>query len=235
MPAQLNALMVDDSSQGLRPSNAEAPAVRGRHTQTAATLVERVDVAISRLATAAQQVVKTQSKLELAIRTRKLGPIPACAHADGHEINLRPREALAVETLRECPCCGARLWISVPSVGTLLDAAALEGDTGASDLEILLTRRERQVLNVLRTSRYPLRARQVAALIWSDPHRTHDVRSALYRLRTKLRGSGWAIPFPEKGGGIRLVRLGDETRQSTPKPIDDKLEIRRVSPDSAAA
>ena len=114
-------------------------------------------------------------------------------------------------------------------------AAALEGDTGASDLEILLTRRERQVLHVLRTSRYPLRPRQVAALIWSDPHRTHDVRSALYRLRTKLRGSGWAIPFPEKGGGIRLVRLADETGQSTPKPIDDKLEIRRVSPDSAAA
>jgi hypothetical protein len=209
--------------------------VRGRYTQTATTLVERVDGAISRLATAAQQVLKTQSKLELAIRTRKLGPIPACAHADGHEINLRPREALAVETPRECPCCGARLWINVPSVGTLLGAAALEGDTGASDLELLLTRRERQVLHVLRTSRYPLRARQVAALIWSDPHRTHDVRSALCRLRTKLRGSSWAIPFPEKGGGIRLVRLGDETRQAPPKLIDDKVDIPGVSSHSAAA
>ena len=227
--------MVDDSRQGSRPSNAETPAVRGRHTQTATTLFERVDGAISRLATAAQQVVKTQSKLELAIRTRKLGPIPACAHADGHEINLRPREALAVETLRECPCCGARLWISVPSVATLLDAAALEGDTGASDLEILLTRRERQVLNVLRSSRNPLRAGQLAARIWSDPDRTHDVRSALYRLRYKLRNSNWAIPFAENGRGIRLVRLGNQDCQIPPNLSDDELQIRRTPPDSAAA
>jgi hypothetical protein len=227
--------MEDDGRRGLRLSNAEAPAVRGQHTQTGATLVERLDGAISRLATVARQVADSQSKLELAIRTRKVGPIPACAHTDGHEINLRPREALAVETLRECPCCGARLWISVPSVGMLLDAAALEDDTGASDLEILLTRRERQMLNVLRSSRYPLRAGQLAAFIWSDPHRTHDVRSALYRLRTKLRGSSWAIPFPEKGGGIRLVRLGNETRQTTPKLIDDQVDISRVSPVSVAA
>ena len=163
------------------------------HSQTGTTLGVRLDGAISRFATVAQQVVETQSKLELAVRTRKVGPIPACAHTDGHEISLRPREALAVETLRECPCCGARLWISVPSVGTLLAAAALEGDGGASDLEILLTRRERQVLNVLRTSRYPLQARQVAALI----SRTRSARRALTR--------GQALPFD----GARACALSD--------------------------
>jgi hypothetical protein len=209
--------------------------VRGQQTVNGTTLVERLDEAISRLATVAQQVAEAQSKLELALRTRKTGPIPACNHPDGHEISLRPHEALAVEAFRECPCCGARLWISVPSVGALLETGPFEDDTGAPDLDLVLTRRERQVLNVLRRSRYPLRAEQLAALIWSDPHRTHDVRSALYRLRYKLRNSAWAIPFPQRGRGIRLVSVGNQNCQTTPKLGDDEVHIRRASPDSAAA
>jgi hypothetical protein len=209
--------------------------MRDHQTQNGTTLVERLDRAISRMATVAQEVAQVQSKLELALRTRKAGPIPACNHPDGHEISLRPHEALAVETVRECPCCGARLWVSVPPVGVLLESATLEDSTGVSDLDEVLTRRERQLLNVLRNSRYPLRAGQLAALIWSDPDRTHDVRSALYRLRYKLRNSSWAIPFAENGRGIRLVRLGNQDCQTTPKLSDDELQIRRTPPDSAAA
>ncbi len=209
--------------------------MRDQQTQNGTTLVERLDGAISRMATVAQEVAEAQSKLELALRTRKAGPIPACNHPDGHEISLRPHEALAVETFRECPCCGARLWVSVPPVGVLLESDTVEDGTGVSDLDEVLTRRERQLLNVLRNSRYPLRAGQLAALIWSDPDRTHDVRSALYRLRYKLRNSSWAIPFAENGRGIRLVRLGNQDCQIPPNLSDDELQIRRTPPDSAAA
>ena len=212
-------------------NNAMAYAFRGTHTPNGITLVERLGEAISRLATVAQQVAEAQSKLELAVSIRKTGPISACTHANGHEISLRPREALSVEASRECPCCAARLWISVPSVGMLLETAAFEGEPLAPDLDAVFTRRERQVLNILRSSRYPLRAGQLAALIWSDPHRTHDVRSALYRLRNKLRNSSWAIPFPEKGRGVRLVRVGGDPA----KPIDDELDTPRHSPESAVA
>jgi len=59
---------------------------------------------------------------------------------------------------------------------------------------------------------------QHAALVWSEPDRTHDVRSVLYRLRRKLRTSGWLIPFPPKGRGVRLVRDATEHLQARTKP-----------------
>jgi len=49
-----------------------------------------------------------------------------CNHRDGHELSLSAGEALAIEACRECPCCGARLWIGFPSVGAILDAATLD-------------------------------------------------------------------------------------------------------------
>ena len=116
-----------------------------------------------------------------------------------------------METQRECPCCGARLWIAMPSVGAMLDAA---NDYACSvpGLDVELTRRERQVLNILHRSRYPLRHGQLAGLVWSDSDRTHDVRSVVYQLRRKLRNTGWTIPFSARGRGIRLVT--DVTQQA---------------------
>jgi hypothetical protein len=141
-----------------------------------------------------------------------------CNHRDGHELILGADEALTIETYRECPCCDARLWVSVPSVGAILDAAAAIGAVSVPDIDVVLTRREQQVLNVLHRSPYPLRHEQLAALVWSEPDRTHDVRSVLYRLRRKLRTSGWLIPFPPKGGGVRLVRNATEHPQARAKP-----------------
>jgi hypothetical protein len=87
----------------------------------------------------------------------------------------------------------------------ILDAAAGSELSCVPDLR--LTRRERQLLNVLHRAPYALRHSQLAGLVWSDPDRGHDVRSTLYRLRAKLRGSTWAIPVPPHGNGVRLVRL----------------------------
>jgi len=130
-----------------------------------------------------------------------------CKHGEGHDLALSAGEALTpIEAYRECPCCGARLWMSLPSVGAILDAAYRLGHCDVPDLGVDLTRREQQVLNVLHGAPYPLRHGQIAALVWSDPDRGHDVRSTLYRLRAKLRGSGWAIPFPPTGKGVCLVR-----------------------------
>jgi hypothetical protein len=129
-----------------------------------------------------------------------------CNHREGHELGLRADEALAIETCRDCPCCGAWLWISVPPVGTILDTVAQNAASNVPDLDVGLTRRERQLLNVLYRSSYALRHLQLAALVWSDPDRTHDVRSVLCRLHRKLRHSQWAIPFPPQGDGVRLVR-----------------------------
>ena len=128
---------------------------------------------------------------------------PRCCHSEGHELSLSADDALAFETTRECPCCSARLWISVPSVSAILDSAALRGRSTVPYLNVELTRRERQVLNALHRSPYALRHAQLAALVWSEPDRTNDVRSALYRLRRKLRDSGWVIPFSNGGRGIR--------------------------------
>src|SRR5206468_12167012 len=99
--------------------------------------------------------------------------------------------------------------------------------TGAArvpDLDIELTRREQQVLNVLHRSPYPLRHEQLAALVWSEPDRTHDVRSVLYRLRRKLRTSGWLIPFPPKGRGYAL----SVTRRSTPRRGRSRTRTNQV-------
>jgi hypothetical protein len=53
---------------------------------------------------------------------------------------------------------------------------------------------------VLHAEPWPLRQSELAALVWSDADRGHDVRSTLYRLRAKLRGSQWSIPssHPDK-------------------------------------
>jgi hypothetical protein len=111
---------------------------------------------------------------------------------------------------RAMPVCprSARLWISVSSVSAILDAAALKGSTSVPGLHVEPTRRERQVLNVLHRSPYALHHEQLAALVWSEPDRTYDVRSVLHRLRRKLFASGWAIPLSPKGQGIRLVTMG---------------------------
>jgi len=89
-----------------------------------------------------------------------------------------------------------------------LTGARSVSSNAASDipnLDVDLTRRERQLLNVLYRSHDALRHRQLAALVWSDPARTHDVRTGLYRLRRTLRDSGWTIPVPPNGQGVRLV------------------------------
>jgi hypothetical protein len=134
--------------------------------------------------------------------------VKPCNHREGHELALSVAEALApVEPHRECPCCNARLWISIPSVGAILDTVAHSARSSVPDLDVDLTRRERQLLNVLHRAQFPLRHRQLAALVWRDCDRTHDVRSVLYRLRGKLRGSGWTIPIPPNGQGVRLERV----------------------------
>ena len=130
-----------------------------------------------------------------------------CTHSEAHELALDPAEALALETVRECPCCGGWLWISVPPVGTILDLAASSGLSNVPDLRVRLTRRERQLVDVLHRADYQLRHSQLAALVWSDPNRGHDVRSTLYRLRAKLRGSPWTITIPPHGEAVRLVRV----------------------------
>jgi hypothetical protein len=175
--------------------------------------ISELTAAINRLAEVIQLSSGT-SQVDLAGRTsssyrtavsRSIAQSPnRCNHPDGHELKLGPGEGLQIETARECPCCGARLWISLPSVGAILDAAS-SGGCSVPDLQVELTRRERQVLNVLHRSSGALRYRQLAGLVWSDPDRTHDVRSVLYELRRKLRNSGWAIPLPAKGKGVRLV------------------------------
>ena len=193
-----------------------------------AQLIERLNEATIRLAPATREAAEVH---RIAIQARGVGGAPRsaftrasvealrrCNHRDGHELSLRAEEALTIETYRECPCCDARLWISVPSVGAILDAAAATGAARVPDLDIELTRREEQVLSVLHRSPYPLRHEQLAALVWSEPDRTHDVRSVLYRLRRKLRTSGWLIPFPPKGRGVRLVRKATELPQARANP-----------------
>jgi len=138
--------------------------------------------------------------------SRPTVPARLCPHPDGHELALSAPNALRGEVRQQCPCCAARLWIGVPSIAALLEAAALAGASGVPDLDVELTRRERQVLAVLHRASSALRSEQLAALVWSDPYRTHDVRTVLHRLRRKLRGSGWSIPTAPPGGGLRLVR-----------------------------
>ncbi len=142
----------------------------------------------------------------LAAASRPTVPARLCPHADGHELKLSAPDVLRGEVRQQCPCCDARLWIGVPAVAALLQAAALAGASRVPGLDVALTRRERQVLAVLHRAPTALRSEQLAALVWSDPYRTHDVRTVLHRLRRKLRGSGWSIPTAPRGGGLRLVR-----------------------------
>ena len=185
--------------------------------------IERLNEAIDRLAAATQHVAEMH---EVAIKARTVGSAASafarpsvqtlrrCTHSEGHELSLSADDALAIETSRECPCCAARLWISVPSVGVILDTTAHKDAANVLDLDLDLTRREQQVLNVLHRSCYALRHEQLAALVWSEPDRTHDVSSVLYRLRRKLRASGWVIPFPPRGQGVRLVRDATQHREA---------------------
>jgi len=179
-------------------------------------LMQRLSEATIRLEAATRQAAEVQ-RTAIEARAVDAGPQSAftrrsieaprrCNHRDGHELSLGADEALAIETCRECPCCAARLWISVLSVGAIVDAASATGAVRVPNLDVELTRREQQVLNVLHRSTYALRHGQLAALVWSEPDRTHDVRSVLYRLRRELQTSGWVIPFPPRGQGVRLVR-----------------------------
>jgi hypothetical protein len=90
--------------------------------------------------------------------------------------------------------------------GELLEHVTLGETGGLPDVDIDLKPRERQVLAVLYRAHYPLRTGQIASLVWSDSSRTHDVRSVLYRLRRKLRGTPWAIPVSPGGQSVRLTR-----------------------------
>jgi DNA-binding winged helix-turn-helix (wHTH) protein len=197
--------------------------------------IERLSEAIDRLAAGTQQTTEmhraaTNARAvggaQSAFTRSSVETLRRCNHSDGHEVSLSADEALGIETCRECPCCATRLWISVPSVGAILDAVALK-DANLPDLNVELTRREQQVLNVLHRSPYALRHEQLAALVWSEPDRTHDVRSVLYRLRRKLQTSGWVIPFPPKGQGVRLVRDATQHRQAG-------TESDRQEPDEAS-
>lgn len=131
-------------------------------------------------------------------------------------MRLTTREALApTEAARECPCCGARLWITIPTAGQQLEHVAPDCKA-LSDLNTVLARRERQVLGVLHEAARPLDHEQIAALVWADADRTHDVRTVLHRLRHKLRGSAWSIPVTRGGAGVRLVRSDSDDSQAVP-------------------
>jgi hypothetical protein len=120
------------------------------------------------------------------------------------------------------------LWIALPTVGELLESVVLDGTGGVPDLDVDLTQRERQVLGVLHRSPYPVRYGQLAALVWSDPDRTHDVRSTLYRLRAKLRGSAWAIPIPPRGQGVRLLHLQPDALEPDQGGPESRSARRRL-------
>jgi hypothetical protein len=177
--------------------------------------LERLGQAIGRLAAAAERAAESRPSRSdqrnpdggLSVRIRRgAEPATRCTHPDSHELRLGTHEALAVAPALDCPCCGARLWISFPTAGELLERVTLDEAGGVPDLEVELKRRERQVLAVLYRARQPLRTGAIASLVWSDSSRTHDVRSVLYRLRRKLRGTPWAIPVWPGGQGVRLVR-----------------------------
>ncbi len=181
--------------------------------------LERLGQAIGRLAAAAERAAESRPSRSdqrnpdggLSARIRHAAePATRCTHPDGHELRLATREALAVAPALDCPCCGARLWIAFPTPGELLEHVTLGETGGVPDLDVDLNRRERQVLAVLCRARYPRRTGQIASLVWSDSSRTHDVRSALYRLRRKLRGTPWAIPVSPGSQGVRLVCSGPQ-------------------------
>jgi hypothetical protein len=194
----------------------------------------------SLLRSVADSIVRLASALGDPIEARRLplnqrivgGPsaqAPShCGHSDGHELSLNTSDALSIETCRECPCCTARLWISIPTVGAILESAALRGACPVPGLDIQLTQRERQLLNVLHRSQYALRHQQLAALVWSDPDRTHDVGATLYRLRRKLLGSGWAIPCQPRGNGLRLVPDPNHGVQQTAEPVELEPDNRHA-------
>lgn len=207
------------------PTGRRDPTVRvtAQSSEACAHLIWRLIEAINRLADVMRQhceVHRTTAEGRVlgggssALTAPPVDALKQCNHREGHELRLNANEALEIEACRECPCCGARLWIGFPSVGAILDATTLDRLSNVPGLEVELTRRERQVLNVLHRSPYALRHGQLAALVWSDPHRTREVRSVLYRLRRKLRDSGWAISFPAKGNGVRLVPDTISQRQS---------------------
>jgi len=218
--------------------------VTAQGCQGCAHLIERLSEATDRLAAATRQAAEVHRRAieppsvggspQSALARASVETLRRCNHREGHELSLRAEEALTIETYRECPCCDARLWISVPSVGAILDAAAALGAGRVSDLDIELTRREQQVLYVLHRSPHPLRHEQLAALVWSEPDRTHDVRSVLYRLRRKLRTSGWLIPFPPKGRGVRLVRNATEQLQAGANPDGQETQGADIKLASAA-
>jgi len=211
----------------------------GRSAQGRVYLIDRLVDAINCLADIIEGASDTDRPVmerslrapQVSLSRPRVADSTRCNHPEGHELTLSAAEGLTMETLRECPCCGARQWISMPSVGAMLDAA---NDCACivPGLNVELTRRERQVLNMLHRSPYPLRHGQLAGLVWSDSDRTHDVRSVVYQLRRKLRNTGWAIPFSARGRGIRLV--ADVTQQSQVSESGLPVEGFTTSVDEAA-
>jgi DNA-binding winged helix-turn-helix (wHTH) protein len=213
----------------MRASHKPQRSAVAQATEECTRLIDGLTEAIIRLATTTQEAAEVHRRPtggRVNGSRQSTSTLNRCNHSEGHELSLNADETLAIETFRECPCCAARLWISIPSVGETLEAAALRGSASVPGLDIELTRRERQVLNVLHRSPYALRHEQLAALVWSEPDRTHDVRSVLYRLRRKLMNSGWAIPFQLKGKGVRLVPDPTPDGQTT-------FESGRQQPDEA--
>lgn len=135
--------------------------------------IARLETATTRLGTLARQITEAQLNVVAALRARKLAGVSGCTHPDGHEIRLRAREAMSIEAARDCPCCGARLWIQVPSVSRLLESIGVEEETPSAILEAGLGALERRLVSLLRKSPSPLGPSQLAAILWSDESRTH--------------------------------------------------------------
>ena len=177
----------------------------------------RLGDAIGRLASAAERAAAPQERggvRHAGAPARSIHETGGhCTHADGHALRLTVREAFApTQAARECACCHARLWITIPTAGEQLEHIARDR-IDIPDLHTALARRERQVLSVLHQAVRPMDHAQIAALVWADADRTHDVRTVLHRLRHKLRGSPWSIPTTPAGQGVRLVRSDSDDRQ----------------------
>jgi hypothetical protein len=203
--------------------SSDQPIMATRPSESTTPIV-RLETATIRLAALVRQITEAHSNVVAALRARRLAGVSGCTHPDGHEIRLRPREAMSIEAARDCPCCGARLWIQVPSVSRLLESIGIEEDAPSAILEAGLGGLERRRVTVLRKAPYPLRSSQVAAILWSDESRTHDVRSLLYRVRRKLRGTGWTIPVPERGQGVRLLQVGESPSHSNRSVLHESVE-----------
>ena len=140
-------------------------------------------------------------------RTRVVSRTPgACTHGEGHDLALNVRDALQIEACHHCPCCSARLCISVPPVGAILDAVAHNGFSSAPDLDVQLADRERQLLTccTLRPGRFGTTSSQR----WCGPTLT-EVTTSGQRCTVSAPSSAarnGSSPIQPPRQGLRLVR-----------------------------